>query len=564
MIHPGEKMGNEYDLSEEFRELCVACRRGDMELVDKYISSGINLNQMDEWDYSPLILASICGHEDVVKLLLEKGCIVSRDTFEGSRAIYGALNDSIRSLLLSYDITKAVDVTQPFASHISSLFLKPKFVSSDLILKLPDGDISRVHRFMLTSMSDYFRQNIDTLLAESKSRYCIDTTAPGFPLADFSASSWRFLVDYMYLDPKLDLTNVEVDDLVELARSVELPDLASSLIRISRQKTRAEQAKVKNEVQRQMCEIARGKLKRFVYDQILRRALVVKKEDGPSEGEGEDIDTLPGAQKRHLVEFSGSDVILRVDLGENYAYYPVHRAIISRSEYFDTLFQSSFADTSAFEDATVPDLGIIDKEFFLRNPETIPVVSLPTSPSNDIEGQNLQLVEILLCFLYFDNAEIPSELAMDTLVLADSLFIDRLKTMAAIAITQIKDYDEEGISLYDILRVSWQARVQRLETHVAKIISENLPRYLSDPEFMDIVRESAERIQAREDYDTIELIADIKFYLRKKYFIDDDEEVLDPTIKGEIEDENYSQRKYMYQQELDSLYMLVGKLGLLA
>ena len=90
-----------YNLSKEFRELCTACRKGDIELADKYIATGINLNQMDEWDYSPLILASICGHENIVKLLLEKGCIVSRDTFEGSRAIYGALNDSKRSIILS-------------------------------------------------------------------------------------------------------------------------------------------------------------------------------------------------------------------------------------------------------------------------------------------------------------------------------------------------------------------------------------------------------------------------------------------------------------------------------
>lgn len=105
-----------------FEELCYSCRTGDMDNVDRLISTGVNVNSVDKFDNSPLFLASLCGHEGVVKLLLQRGAVCDRDRYEGARCIYGALNDSIRDILLSYDISKAVDVKQPFATHISSIY----------------------------------------------------------------------------------------------------------------------------------------------------------------------------------------------------------------------------------------------------------------------------------------------------------------------------------------------------------------------------------------------------------------------------------------------------------
>jgi len=70
--------------SGRFAELCDACRRGDLDAVDSLVTSyGVNINAIDAFDYSPLILASLCGHEEVVKYLLDKGAICDRDTFQG-------------------------------------------------------------------------------------------------------------------------------------------------------------------------------------------------------------------------------------------------------------------------------------------------------------------------------------------------------------------------------------------------------------------------------------------------------------------------------------------------
>lgn len=49
---------NPLDLSEDFRLLCEACRRGDLKLCQETITAGANINARDKFDYTPLILVS--------------------------------------------------------------------------------------------------------------------------------------------------------------------------------------------------------------------------------------------------------------------------------------------------------------------------------------------------------------------------------------------------------------------------------------------------------------------------------------------------------------------------
>lgn len=46
------------DLSDDFRILCEACRRGDLKVCQEQITSGVNINARDRFDYTPLILVS--------------------------------------------------------------------------------------------------------------------------------------------------------------------------------------------------------------------------------------------------------------------------------------------------------------------------------------------------------------------------------------------------------------------------------------------------------------------------------------------------------------------------
>lgn len=57
LIHEGAlKDENPLDLSEGFRQLCEACRKGDLKVCQEKISEGVNINARDTYDYTPLIL----------------------------------------------------------------------------------------------------------------------------------------------------------------------------------------------------------------------------------------------------------------------------------------------------------------------------------------------------------------------------------------------------------------------------------------------------------------------------------------------------------------------------
>ena len=52
------KEDNPLDLGEPFRELCEACRRGDLKVCQEKIVEGVNINARDLFDCTPLILVS--------------------------------------------------------------------------------------------------------------------------------------------------------------------------------------------------------------------------------------------------------------------------------------------------------------------------------------------------------------------------------------------------------------------------------------------------------------------------------------------------------------------------
>lgn len=76
LIRNGElREENPLDLSPQFQEFLEACRRGNLRRCQELITAGVNINGKDQFDYTPLILASLCGHYELVHLLLESGML---------------------------------------------------------------------------------------------------------------------------------------------------------------------------------------------------------------------------------------------------------------------------------------------------------------------------------------------------------------------------------------------------------------------------------------------------------------------------------------------------------
>jgi len=187
--------------------------------------------------------------------------------------------------------------------------------------------------------------------------------------------------------------------------------------------------------------------------------------------------------------------------------FPVHRAILLRSDYFSTMFSSSFLE------ALPP-----SKTSHLQ------IITVDCSPP---------VLKLVLDFLYTETVNIPLSLAVDVLFAADMLFIEKLKTKAAQVISTLgngtktrvgdrthtdnREEAEEEINVYDVIRAGWDTRVQRLEEFSARYIAYRLEEYIDEVEFEELIKESAGRVKERQETDTIELLDDIRYYLSERF-----------------------------------------------
>ncbi|KAL6451549.1 hypothetical protein SBY92_002892 [Candida maltosa Xu316] len=531
-------------VAKAFAEICMACRTGDIEVVDSLLSTpNLDINQVDEYDYSPLILSSICGHYSIVELLLQRGAVCDRDTFQGARCIYGALTDKIRDLLVSFDISKAVDSTQPFAGHIASL-LNP-------LLNTMTNDI--VFKFLLVARSPYFKQK---LLNDWK-----DLTVVIMPTS-VDPAVFKRIVDYLYLrtDSVVSEYSAVQEQLLKLAREYQLHDLVEGIEEMKEIKGNKEKAKVNHDLAFKFVEKARKDLDTFLSQHIFGEKLTSEM-NLKDDVDFEDIEChefLTEAQRETLLE-AGSvpDVILAcIDMdSESAIYYPVNKSIIARSEYFDTMFKSEIFAATEGDLPMFRDYGVEIVNRPQLDTDHLPLIQISASTSNR------KVAEMVLSYLYHDDLkEIPLLLTIQLLFAADELLLERLKTMSAVNISSnfqkftyaefLSLHDKVDYDAYDLIRASWQTRCDKLEQHITKMIAYNLGDIFDDQQqrdkFSELIKESAARIQERQDTDTIELVDDIRYYLAKKYSINEEMESFDPTFK----DDKYTDDINLYKKAL--------------
>lgn len=103
--------------------LHAACRAGYEERVRFLLEEEkVDVNEVDVFDSTPLYYAVYGGHESLVRLLLANGARCDPATFVGERCCYGALNDSIRSLLKEHNATDfSIGARHPFGQFLRQL-----------------------------------------------------------------------------------------------------------------------------------------------------------------------------------------------------------------------------------------------------------------------------------------------------------------------------------------------------------------------------------------------------------------------------------------------------------
>ncbi|KAL4805862.1 hypothetical protein BDV18DRAFT_140017 [Aspergillus unguis] len=500
---------NPLDLSEPFRQLCEACRKGDLKVCQEKITEGVNINARDQSDYTPLILASLCGHYEVAQLLLESGALCERDTFQGERCLYNALNDRLRNLLLEYDYSKSTDPLQPLAAHIASLLVRDQPKTFDIEVAAGDETLY-LHKFILAARSPHFRQKLEA---------SPETTTWKLPSA-MPPQAFGTAIKYLYLgEPPRDLrsgpgtgfTESEVfAGIDKIAKYLDISTLVDSIIdagdrRLARQRRTTEITRgrdqleewFRNNVLRHKIEIATSKASDIKWDHNnpVFADILLQADEYP----GDDLDGEEhGSTGLPLgpIESSGHSTA-----SQKSVVFPCHRAMLLRSEFFQTMFNSPFREA--------------------QKKEHLQIINVDCSPD---------VLEIILTFLYTERADFSLEIAVEVLFAADMLFIEKLKTKAAVVISTLGSGNlsqaeaaktggdvEDDIDIYSILRAAWMTRVQRLEEFAARFLAYRLESHIDLPEFAELIQESAERIQKRQETDSIELLDDIRFYLNERF-----------------------------------------------
>lgn len=429
------------------------------------------------------------------------------------RCLYNALNDRIRNLLLEYDYSKSTDPLQPLAAHITSLLVRESPVTADIVVTASDQSL-HLHKFILAARSPYFHAKLAA--APESATWKLPSTIP--PEAFGAAIKYLYFGEAprdLRSGPGTGFTESETFAGVDrISKYLDIPSLPDSILE-SGDRRRARQ--------RRNDEISKGRdqMDKWFRENVLGNEIVVETSKAN--------DTK---WSRNNAIFA--DVLLRADdlpdeedetsngvsiEGPKSTIFPCHRAMLLRSEFFQTMFSSTF------------------REAYVKDQLT--VIDVDCSPD---------VLEIILTFLYTEKADFPLEIAVDVLFAADMLFIEKLKTKAAVVISTLGSAgmsqaeaartrgttDEDDIDIYSIVRAAWLTRVQRLEEFAARYLAYRLEAHIDTPEFAELIQESAARIKARQETDSIEMLDDIRFYLGERFRLRFNEAGLDEMMDEDV------------------------------
>lgn len=431
-------------------------------------------------------------------------------------------------MLLEYDYSKSTDPLQPFAAHISSLLTRDHPQTWDIVVT--DGEESLfLHKFILAARSPYFKKKLAVSPGSTTLR--IPSTIP--PQAFGAAIKYLYLGEApreLRSGPGTGFTESEVAAGVDkIAKYLEIPNLLDSILDTGdRRRTR----------QRRTAEVARGRdqFESWFRENVLGNKLVVetskvnevkwdrnnaifadvllRADEVIEDGEGQNEETQENGETSSIPVGPGASAEDRGGSGrkQKSVLYPVHRAMLLRSEFFNAMFSSTFKEAQVTQHLNI--------------------IHVDCSP---------EVLEIILTYFYTEKADFSLDIAVDVLFAADLLFIEKLKNKAAVVISSLgsgnlsqaqasktrprkqakgaeaEAEEAEEIDIYEIIRAAWLTRVQRLEEFGARYLAYRLEEHIDRPEFAELIKESAARIQRREETDSIELLDDIRFYLGERF-----------------------------------------------
>lgn len=456
------------------------------------------------------------------------------------------MNDRIRNLLLSYDYSKSTDPLQPWSSHITSLLTRQFPKTADITLTSGSEDL-HLHKFLLSARTPYFRAKLAD--APETTQWKLSSAVP--------VEAFRLVAQYLYLgelprelvDPRSSTTEEEVfKGIDKICKQLEVEKLWEAALTLDDR--RLARQRYQDEIQR-----AQEQVENFFQEHVVRHKMVVDtkkvneikwKLDNSifadcllraDDDAGDDEDENEGDQEATTIGANGipigpaSQTLNQKETERKprkSTVFPVHKAMLIRSPYFETMFSSEFREA--------------------QESEYLHIIKVDCTP---------EVLEIILTFMYTEKSDCPLELALELLYTSDMLLMDRLKSKAAQAISTLgsatgnilvdrthaegqgEQVEVEPINVYDVIHAAWDLRVQRLEEFAARYLAYRLEDYIDEPDFAELIQESASRLKLREETDTIELLDDIRYYLSERFRLRFEDAGLDEMLdeEGEIRPE---------------------------
>lgn len=492
------------------------------------------------------VLLGHLGLPNWVTLTSLAGALAERNTFQGERAVYNALNDKIRNLLLSYDYSKSTDPLQPWSSHITSLLTRDTPKTSDITLT-SGSDSLHLHKFLLSSRTPYFRSKLAD--APETTHWKLSHAVP--------VEAFQIVARYLYLgelprdlvDSRSSATEEEVfKGIDKISNQLEVGKLWDSVLslddrRLARQRYQDEVQRAQSQIEaffqehilghRMEVETRKVKDIKWKHDNFIFADCLLRADFNDEDASDDDVEDEVhiGANGIPIGPASGPSVANGTSKKPRKSVvYPAHKAMLIRSPYFETMFSSEFLEA--------------------KESEHLHIIEVDCIP---------EVLELILTFLYTEKADIPLDLALELLYTSDMLLIDKLKNKAAVAISTLgsatndilidrthvdpdgdpQQVEVEPINIYDVIHAAWDLHVQRLEEFSARYLAYRLEDYIDDPEFAELIQESASRIKMRQETDTIELLDDIRYYLSERFRLRFEDAGLDEMLDddGEIKAE---------------------------
>ena len=407
---------------------------------------------------------------------------------------------------------------QPFAAHITSLLTRDQPETSDLQVAT-NSETFNLHKFILSARSPYFHRKLSA---------APETTTWKLPSA-IPPQAFAIAIKYIYLSeiprdigggPGTGFTEDEIlEGIDKISKHLEIRSLWDGILeaddrRLARQHRQDEVGRGQRQIEswfrdnvlRHKTVVDTQKLDDIRWDRdngifadVLLRADATVGDDEADAGNKQastppvrdvtgPLNGIPVGPMSNTLRTPS-----RARKARTSVLFPVHRGMLLRSEFFLTMFSSSFKEA--------------------QNTDHLQIIPIDCSP---------EVLEVVLIFLYTEKADVPLDIAVEVLFAADLLLIDKLKQRAAVAISTLgngtmsqippqldpdwEDPEPETIDIYDVIRAGWLTRVPRLEEFAARYFAQRLESYIDEEDFAELIRESAGRIKGRQETDSIELI----------------------------------------------------------